>query len=148
MLAAKASNSGAHLWRLDLKALKRTLAAAVTATLLQHPAASPRAQEAAPDTATQITHLLDFVRTSLCAFVRNGTAYDGAEAVVHIRKKYDYFKDKITTADDFIDLAATKSEMSGQPYMVRCPEQEAAPAAAWLRTELQHYLGQKLSSAN
>lgn len=131
-----------------MKALKRTLAATLAATLLLHPAGSPRAQEAPPDTATQIAHLLDFVRTSPCAFVRNGTAYAGAEAVVHIRKKYDYFKDKIMTADDFIDLAATKSEMSGQPYLVRCPEQAPAPAAAWLRTELQHYLGQKLSSAN
>jgi Family of unknown function (DUF5329) len=37
----------------------------------------------------------------------------------YIKKKYDYFKTQIHTAEDFIALAATKSELSGRPYLVR-----------------------------
>jgi len=83
----------------------------------------------------EIDHLLDFIAASPCAFIRNDTEYTGAEAVAHIKDKYAHFQDKIATAEDFIDLAASKSLMSGQPYLVRC---DATPELAgdWLRQEL------------
>ncbi len=85
--------------------------------------------------AVEIDHLLDFVAASPCAFIRNDTEYTAAEAVAHIKDKYAHFRDEIATAEDFIDLAASRSLMSGQPYLVRCgaaPE----PAGDWLRHEL------------
>ena len=63
-----------------------------------------------------INHLLKFVETSRCTFLRNGVEYDSKSAVNHIKEKYDYFKSQIYTAEDFIALAATKSELSGGPY--------------------------------
>lgn len=82
----------------------------------------------------EIAHLLDFVRHSSCTFIRNGTEYDGPHAADHVKAKYDYYKDEIKTVDDFIDRAASKSLLSGQPYQVRCGD-KTMPAADWIRAE-------------
>ena len=86
----------------------------------------------------QIEHLIDFIQDSPCIFIRNGTGYDGAKAADHVRQKYEYYRnrDRIHSVEDFIDLAATKSALSGKPYQVRCPGQPVGPAADWLRAEL------------
>src|SRR5215475_8814227 len=86
-----------------------------------------------------INHLLQFVETSRCTFLRNGVEYDSKSAVNHIKEKYDYFKRQIHTAEDFIALAATKSELSGRPYFVRCEKAKEVPTATWLHEELQQY---------
>lgn len=86
-----------------------------------------------------INHLLNFVETSQCTFVRNGVDHDSRNAADHIKKKYNYFKNKIHTADDFIALAATKSELSGRPYFVRCEQGKTILSADWLREELEAY---------
>jgi hypothetical protein len=89
--------------------------------------------------AQQIDHLIGFIEESPCGFIRNGTEYDGAAAADHVRQKYVYYRDRdrIHSVEDFIDLAATKSALSGKPYQIRCPGQPVRPAAAWLRAELQ-----------
>ena len=81
-----------------------------------------------------INHLIRFVETSSCTFLRNGSEYDSRKAADHIKQKYNYFGRRIHTADDFIAFAATKSELSGRPYLVRCGEGDEIPAAKWLRT--------------
>jgi Family of unknown function (DUF5329) len=86
----------------------------------------------------EIEHLLDFIATSPCAFIRNGVAYDGAQAVDHIRGKYDYYRDDIRSAEDFIALAASKSAISGKPYLVAC-DAAKLPAAEWLARELSAF---------
>ena len=83
----------------------------------------------------EIDHLLVFIAGSPCAFIRNGVAYDGAQAVSHIKDKYEHYRDDIHTAEDFIALAASKSAMSGKPYLVRCDAAEML-AAEWLTQEL------------
>lgn len=87
----------------------------------------------------QIDHLIDFIQESPCVFIRNGTEYDGKAAADHVRQKYEYYRDRnrIRSVEDFINLAATKSALSGKPYQIRCPGQQVAPAADWLRGELQ-----------
>ncbi|WP_237883366.1 DUF5329 domain-containing protein [Pseudomonas sp. PGPR40] len=97
------------------------------------------AQAQTPPQATQeINSLLDFVEHSECRFVRNGSEYPGAEARVHLQKKLKYLEDrnKINSAEDFIDLAASQSSMSGRAYEVRCPA-GVQSASLWLKTELQ-----------
>ena len=89
-------------------------------------AASPQAE---------IDHLLTFIAGSPCAFIRNGVAYDGPQAVDHIKDKYDHYRDDIRSAEDFIALAASKSALSGKPYLVQCDGAEM-PAAEWLTREL------------
>ncbi|MCI0997748.1 DUF5329 domain-containing protein [Pseudomonas corrugata] len=97
------------------------------------------AQAQTPPQATQeIKGLLDFVEHSECRFVRNGEEFPGPQARAHLEKKLNYLEDKnkVNSADDFIDLAATQSSMSGRDYEVRCPE-GAQPAGTWLKRELQ-----------
>ena len=86
-------------------------------------------------TTEEIAVLLLFVEQSECTFIRNGKQYDGYEARGHIETKYGHFKEKIATTEDFIELAATKSIMSGKPYRVLCNGQEMN-LADWLHAEL------------
>ena len=79
----------------------------------------------------EIDHLLEYIENAGCMFVRNNTAYDGTKARAHIQKKYDYFKDRIKTTEDFIMHDATKSTMSGKLYKVRCDGREML-CAEWL----------------
>jgi len=95
--------------------------------------AAPPALAASPE--AEIDHLLTFIAGSPCAFIRNGVAYDGAQAMGHIRDKYEHYREDIRSAEDFIALAATKSAMSGKPYLVRC-DGATEPAADWIAREL------------
>jgi hypothetical protein len=91
-----------------------------------------------PQAAQEIKGLLDFVEHSECQFVRNGDEFPGPRARAHLEKKLDYLegKNRVNSAEDFIELAATRSSMTGRAYEVRCPE-GAQPANTWLKKELQ-----------
>jgi hypothetical protein len=84
----------------------------------------------------EIHHLLRFVETTQCKYERNGKQQNGVDAVAHIKKKYDYFEDDIDTAEDFIELSATKSTMSGKAYKVHCPDEDVITSKKWLLDEL------------
>ena len=90
---------------------------------------------AAAATAEEITSLLIFVEQSECTFVRNGKQYDGLKAREHIEKKYAHFKERITTTEDFILYSATKSTITGKPYMVICNSVDIL-LSDWLNAEL------------
>ncbi|WP_030128924.1 DUF5329 domain-containing protein [Pseudomonas sp. QTF5] len=97
------------------------------------------AQAQTSSQATQeINGLLDFIEHSECRFVRNGSEYLGPQARAHLQKKLEYLEehDKVNSAEDFIELAATQSSKSGLAYEVRCPV-GVQPAGLWLKTELQ-----------
>jgi len=87
----------------------------------------------------EVKHLLSFVRDSGCIINRNGSEYPSAKGVKHIQRKYDYFRDDIKSTEDFIELAATKSTMSGKYYTVTCPDKEAIKTQDWLLTELKRF---------
>ena len=87
----------------------------------------------------ETSHLLNFVKNSSCKIIRNGKAYDGNKAVTHIQKKYDYFKDDIETTEQFIELSATKSTMSGKYYTVICSDTHPLRTKDWLLEELRNY---------
>ena len=110
-----------------------------TLILLAALAAAPHAA-AAPDAKAkrEIDHLLSFVESSDCKFVRGGEAHDGKKAREHLERKLDYARSKLATADQFIDNIATGSSMSGEAYKVRCGSQELT-SRAWLRGELDKY---------
>ncbi|MDR8363237.1 DUF5329 domain-containing protein [Pseudomonas sp. JL3] len=97
------------------------------------------AQAQTSSQATQeINGLLDFIEHSECRFVRNDSEYPGPQARAHLEKKLEYLEehDKVNSAEDFIELAATQSSKSGLAYEVRCPA-GMQPASLWLKTELQ-----------
>ncbi|HSG28211.1 MAG TPA: DUF5329 family protein [Candidatus Krumholzibacterium sp.] len=86
-----------------------------------------------------VEHLLKFVEEAGCVFIRNGREYDSRDAAKHIRRKYNHYRKEIKTPGDFIRLSATKSEMSGKPYMVRLAGGKEIPCARWLEQELARY---------
>ena len=93
--------------------------------------------QSTPQATQEIKGLLDFVEHSECQFVRNGSEYPGPRARAHLEKKLNYLEGKnmVNSAEDFIDLAATESSMSGRVYEVRCSE-GVEPASTWLKREL------------
>lgn len=87
----------------------------------------------------EVQHLLEFVETSDCTFERNGKKYDAADAANHIRKKYKYFRNKISTTEEFIEYSGTKSTMSGKPYLIYCDDNPPRESSVWLLEELSLY---------
>jgi hypothetical protein len=94
-----------------------------------------------PQTAkVEIGALLGALEVSGCRFYRNGTWHTAAEAKDHLQMKLDYFvkRDRIATAEEFIEKAGTKSSLSGQDYKVACPGQDEEPSAVWLGDALRN----------
>ena len=91
------------------------------------------------DTTAEINHLLNYVKTTECKYIRNGSEHSGVDAAAHIKKKYDYFKDDIKSAEDFIRLSATKSTMTGSKYYIDCPGSSKVESGKWLLSELKKY---------
>ncbi|CAN7644016.1 DUF5329 family protein [Variovorax sp. LjRoot84] len=69
-------------------------------------------------------------------FMRNGEEHDATEAAQHLRAKYDHFKDKIVTAEDFIRLCGTRSEVTKVPYKVRTADKRTRNSSDFLKDEL------------
>jgi hypothetical protein len=89
----------------------------------------------------EINYLLGSIENSACEFFRNGSWYDGKKAAAHLRDKYALLaaENRVRTAEDFIEEAATKSSASGQPYQVRCGADKAVDTNPWLREVLARY---------
>ena len=87
----------------------------------------------------EVNHLLAYVKNSGCIINRNGSDHLAEEGVSHIEMKYDYFRDDISSTEDFIEYSATKSTMSGKFYTVTCPGKKTIKTQDWLLTELKKY---------
>ncbi len=89
----------------------------------------------------EVNFLLGYVDGSACEFYRNGTWRDSKAAQEHLRDKYKYLvaRNQINTTEDFIEMAATKSSLSGQPYKVRCNGGATVTSNQWLRDELTRF---------
>jgi hypothetical protein len=74
---------------------------------------------------------------------RNGKIHNGEDAYSHVKRKYDYFRDEISTTEEFIEYSATKSTMSGKYYMAVCEGQPPVRAREWLLLELNDYRAQR-----
>lgn len=86
-----------------------------------------------------VQHLIAHVAMSDLTFIRNNDQFTGKEAADHMQKKYAYFREKIKTPEDFIELCATRSLLSGKPYLVINEKGAKITANEWLRTELVAY---------
>ena len=84
-----------------------------------------------------ISYLIDYVANSKATFIRNGASHTPAEAAEHIKTKYAHFKKDIKTPEDFIRLSASKSLLSGKPYLVRLPDGKEMHLDAWLTDALK-----------
>ncbi|HWZ63540.1 MAG TPA: DUF5329 domain-containing protein [Steroidobacteraceae bacterium] len=118
--------------------------------LLLGPALAPIARTAPSAVAqTEIDYLLRSTESSACEFFRNGSWYDAKKAAARLRDKYEVpaLRDRIQTADDFIEQVATKSSLGGQPYQVRCSGAKAVTTNQWLRDLLARYRAHTALSA-
>ncbi len=103
-------------------------------------------QEMSPESRSEIAHLLGYIEKSGCRFYRNGSWYEDVKGPLdHVKLKYDYFmkKGRIKSTEDFIKLAATKSEISGKTYLVQCNNGPEIPTARWLADELARFRSEK-----
>ncbi|QNP40896.1 YfeK family protein [Lysobacter solisilvae (ex Woo and Kim 2020)] len=100
---------------------------------LPAPAAPP------PAATREIEALIAALGASGCDFQRNGSWYPAQKAQEHLRRKYDWLRerDMAANAEQFIERAGTKSSMSGRAYQVRCPGRPAIPSAVWLTERLR-----------
>jgi hypothetical protein len=99
--------------------------------------------QAAVTPRAEVDGLLSKLEASGCQFYRNGDWHTSAEAKVHLVRKLDYLENKGTlkSAEQFIELAATKSSVTGQAYQVKCASSAAVPSATWLTQQLQSLRG-------
>lgn len=96
------------------------------------------AGEATPLDAT-VQHLIAHVAGSDLVFIRNAGRYTGQQASEHMLKKYRHFRDRIKTPEEFIDLCASRSLLSGKPYRVVDAQGRETMTRTWLLAELQAY---------
>lgn len=87
---------------------------------------------------SEIEFLLIQVRDSGCLFIRNGSSYDGAKAVAHLRAKYASARasGRINSTDDFIRLIASASSLTGRVYLIQCGSRTPVPTRRWLEDKL------------
>lgn len=122
------------------RTLKTALATWALALTSAHAATGPAVQ-------TEIQSLLSSLQSANCQFNRNGTWYNAGEARQHMQRKVDYFEEHggFKSTEQFIELVATKSSVSGDAYQVRCGQANALPSAQWMSGQLGQLRGKKPS---
>jgi Family of unknown function (DUF5329) len=84
----------------------------------------------------EIDELISYVGTSGVRFIRNGTEHSGAEGAQHLRDKLARAGNRVKTTEDFIAGIASKSYISGKPYLVKFADGHSQPTGDWLRAHL------------
>ena len=113
----------------------RLLRASFLLALLATPAfAAPPLRAAA-----EIDSLITALGRSGCDFQRNGSWYPSRKAEEHLGRKYAWLRDhdKVSSAEQFIEGAGTRSSVSGLAYHVRCPGRPVVDSGDWLRDRLR-----------
>jgi hypothetical protein len=97
------------------------------------------AQESSPAVVRdEIAQLFVTLSQSGCQFYRNGTWHDAEQAASHLKRKHDYLEKRnlVSSAESLIELAASKSSLSGKPYLVKCRGGEAVHSRVWFSKQL------------
>ena len=72
-------------------------------------------------------------------FIRNGREYDARSASNHLRLKLKVAGSKVKTAEDFIKLCASKSSMTGEPYLMRLADGSVIRAEVFFLNKLKTF---------
>jgi hypothetical protein len=93
----------------------------------------------APVARAEIDGLLSRLDSSACEFGRSGSWYTASEAKSHLLRKLAWLEDKglVQSTEQFIERAASKSSITGEPYLVRCANGSPVDSGAWLRGQLK-----------
>lgn len=101
----------------------------------------PLRAQAAPDAreSLAIAHLTQFVRESGLQFIRNSKSYNAEDAASHMDTKFSYAKERLTTAEEFIDYVASRSSITNKPYYVVTADGKQHELGPWLYLELDKF---------
>ena len=115
--------------------MRRILTTLLACAIVAGAAAAPLS----PAARAEIDVLMSKLEASGCEFNRNGNWYSGAEARLHLLRKLKYFEDKglVQSTEQFIELAASSSSVTGKPYLVRCGDGVPVQTRNWLLSQLQ-----------
>ncbi|KUG22670.1 hypothetical protein ASZ90_007565 [hydrocarbon metagenome] len=85
---------------------------------------------------------IDFLISSVehlkgAVFIRNGSEYDGKKAAEHLRLKLKNAGGRVQNADDFIRLCASRSYITGKPYMIRFSDGKTIKSEKYFREKLK-----------
>lgn len=97
------------------------------------------ADPASPAVRVEIDALLGKLQSSACEFNRNGAWHNASTAKTHLLQKLKYLEDRnaIQSTEQFIELGASRSSVSGKSYLVRCANAAAVESKSWLAIELK-----------
>jgi len=101
-------------------------------------AAAGSAAPPSPSSRAEIAALLAALGDSGCRFERNGEWHDASAARAHLQRKLDQLlkRDAVTTAEEFIERAASRSSISGDAYHVKCGDAAPVASGEWLSARL------------
>jgi hypothetical protein len=91
-----------------------------------------------------INYLLTYVKNSDCIFIRNDKEHTAKDAVAHMQRKYEHFKDEIKSPEDFIRLTASKSLITGKPYMIKTTDGMKLKSENWLLKALELFRAERM----
>lgn len=97
-----------------------------------------------PSEASKIDFLISSVETLEGAkFIRNGSEYNAQSASKHLRMKLKAAGDKIKTAEDFIQFCASRSSMTGEPYLIKFADGTTKTSELYFREKLKAFASGK-----
>lgn len=98
-----------------------------------------RAEPVAPAVRAEIDVLLARLQSSDCTFNRNGSWHTAPEARAHLLRKLAYLerRNAVRSTEQFIELGASGSSVSGKPYLVKCGNSAPVESRVWLAAELK-----------
>ncbi len=103
-------------------------------------AAAAWAADVAPAERARIDYLLQVIGSMHDAkFIRNGQAYDSADAVAHLRTKLRAAASRVHSAEDFIRYCASESSVTGTPYEIRFADGHVVRSADFLTQKLLEF---------
>lgn len=114
----------------------RAFFAALAAVLLQPFVVVTSAAEPLQKT---IDYLIQATAESGLTFICNGSEHTATEAAALMKRKLAFVKGEVQTPEDFIRLAASKSQLTGKPYLVSVGNGKTVPAGEWMSDPLRKY---------
>jgi len=92
----------------------------------------------------EIDFLIRMIGNSNFTFIRNGKDYTAKEGAAHMREKLRSAGYRVKTSEEFIEKIATRSSLSGEPYILKTPEGKKISTGHWLTEMLVEYRSSKV----
>jgi Family of unknown function (DUF5329) len=130
---------GAPAWFVRRRIVARPMKRLLAASYVIGSALAATASPLPPPARAEVVELLSRLEASGCQFNRNGIWYSGSAAKDHLTLKLAYIESNAapTSAENFIELAASTSSASGKPYQVRCGTSAPVTSSTWLDQQLR-----------